>query len=173
MFWEFFATISAGLAGAGIALALRKFTLSKAPKWLIPSFAGLSMLTFQIHSEYTWFDHQSSRLPEGVIVLKTVEEKAPWRPWSYLYPQTLRFIAVDIERAAKNHANPDLVLVDLYFFERRQLAKRVPQVIHCGLNMRADFTNLLDIPQPGKPTISKEWKPLKSDDPLKQELCHA
>ncbi|TDO98683.1 hypothetical protein [Marinomonas balearica] len=173
MFWEFVATVSAGLAGAGVALALRKLTFSKAPKWLIPSFAGIAMLAFQIQSEYSWYEHQSSRLPEGVVVLKKVEEKAPWRPWSYLYPQTLRFMAADVQRAAKNKINPDLILVDLYFFERRQLAKRVPQVINCHLNQRANFTNLLDIPKSGERPQSDEWKTLNNNDPIKVALCHS
>ncbi|EIW89992.1 hypothetical protein AGRI_03829 [Alishewanella agri BL06] len=170
MLWEFIATIFAGLGAAGIALFIRTLSRKKAPRWLIPVFAGAGMLGFQIHSEYSWFEHQSSRLPEGVEVVRTVQETAPWRPWSFWYPQTLRFIAADIQNAAVNQRNPELMLVDLYFFERRMSARRVPQVIHCTANARADFTEALQIPAPGD-ALTEDWRPLEAEDPLLALVC--
>jgi hypothetical protein len=171
MIWELIATVCAGLAGAGIALFLRKITLQKAPKWLIPTFAGIGMIGFQIQAEYTWYDHQASLLPTGVEVVKTVEEETLLRPWSMLYPQTTRFIAADVDNAAVNKLNPDIVLVDLYFFERRSMAKRVPQVIHCGEAARADFTNQFELPTTN--SLDSNWQRLGQDDPLVQAVCHS
>lgn len=170
MFWELIATLSAGLGAAGIALLLRALTLKKLPNWIIPVFAGAGMLGFQIYSEYNWFDHQRSLLPQGVEVVRTAKESSGWRPWSYLYPQTMRFIAADIKNAANNQKNTDLVLVDLYFFERRMSARRVPQVIHCQQHARADFTEELEIPAPGA-TVASGWHKLAADDRLLQLLC--
>ncbi|MCC4272920.1 hypothetical protein [Marinomonas communis] len=170
MLWELIATICAGLAGAGIALFIRKLSLKKAPKWLVPTFAGIGMLSFQIQSEYTWYEHQASLLPEGVVVVKTVEEEAPWRPWSMVYPQTTRFIAADINNAAQNDLNHDVYLVDLYFFERRLSAKRVTQVIHCGAGARTNFTNKLEVPT-GNQVNNSEWVSLPNNDPLLTAVC--
>lgn len=172
MLWELIATVCAGLAGAGIALFIRKLTFKKAPKWLIPTLAGIGMLTFQIQSEYSWYSHQASLLPNGVVVVKTVEEQTPLRPWSMLYPQTTRFIAADINNAAQNDMNQDVYLVDLYFFERRLSAKRVTQVIHCGANARTNFTNKLDVPT-GNQVDAGEWVSLSSNDPLIEAVCHS
>ena len=171
MFWELIATLSAGLGAAGIALVLRTLTLKKLPNWIIPVFAGAGMLGFQIYSEYTWFSHQRSLLPAGVEVVRTAQESSGWRPWSYLYPQTMRFIAADIKNAATNQQNPALVLVDLYFFERRMSARRVPQVIHCQQQARADFTAELEIPAADE-AVSVAWYKLAADDRLLQLLCH-
>jgi len=96
MIWELVATVFAGLGGAGIALLIRKLSKQAAPKWLVPAFAGLCMLGFQVQGEYDWYDHQTGLLPTGVVVVKAVEEKAIWRPWSYVFPQTTRFIAADV-----------------------------------------------------------------------------
>ncbi|MBM6549619.1 hypothetical protein [Marinomonas ostreistagni] len=170
MLWELIATVCAGLAGAGIALFLRKLTLGKTPKWIIPALAGLGMLGFQIQSEYTWYEHQASLLPDGVVVVKTVEEQAPWRPWSLVYPQTTRFIAADIDNAAQNQNNQQVYLVDLYFFERRLAAKRVTQVVHCGAQARADFTNQLQVPH-GNAVDPELWRDLPTNDPLLQAVC--
>lgn len=170
MIWELIATVCAGLGAAGIALLLRKLSANKAPRWLIPVFAGAAMLGFQIHSEYTWFDHHRSRLPAGVMVVKTIEQTAIWRPWSYLYPQTLRFIAADIANASANQQDPALKLVDLYFFERRAAARRVPQVVTCTHQAQADFTAELALPS-ANTTLSKDWRPLAANDPLLLALC--
>lgn len=170
MFWEFVATVFAGLGAAGIALLLRKVSRQRAPRWIIPVFAGAAMLAFQVHSEYSWYPYQASRLPSGVVVVKTVEHQAVWRPWSYLYPQTLRFIAADVANASVNTQNAELKLVDLYFFERRATARRVPVVLHCGQFARADFSEQLQIPQAGA-KLSEQWQMLNKDDALISAVC--
>lgn len=171
MLWELIATFSAGLGAAGIAMVLRVMSLKKLPNWIIPVFAGAGMLGFQVYSEYDWFNHQRSLLPTGVEVIRTAEETAAWRPWSYIYPQTMRFIAADIQNAAQNQLNKQIYLVDLYFFERRMSARRMPQVVDCGNGMRADFSDSLIIPAAGQASGS-EWIKLDSDDKLLQLLCH-
>lgn len=166
MIWELIATIFAGVGGAGIALLIRKISKQRAPKWLVPAFAGMAMLGFQIQGEYDWYQHQTSLLPEGVVVVKAVQEKAPWRPWSYLYPQTLRFIAADVANSAQNKIDPNLILVDLYFFERRSLAKRVPQIVDCLQGARTDFT------QDFSATNQQQaWHKLDKQDPLLTSVC--
>lgn len=170
MFWELVATVFAGLGGAGIALIFRKLSANKAPRYLIPVFAGLAMLGFQIHSEYSWYQHQASRLPSGVVVVKAVEQKAVWRPWSYLYPQTLRFIAADVANASANTKNTQIKLVDLYFFERRAAARRVPVVLHCGQFARADFSDQLHIPAADEP-LGEQWQKINKDDALISTVC--
>ncbi|MCB5162452.1 hypothetical protein [Marinomonas algarum] len=170
MFWELIATVFAGIGGAGIALMLRKITKQSAPKWLVPVFAGGAMLGFQVHGEYDWYDHQTSLLPEGVVVVKTVQEEAPWRPWSYVFPQTMRFIAADIDNSARNKIDTNLVLVDLYFFERRHMAKRVPQIIDCVQGARADFTQSFT-GSSSNTAQSPIWHTLEQDDLLLSSLC--
>jgi hypothetical protein len=172
MLWELIATVVAGIGAAGIALFIRKLSKNKAPKYLVPVFAGAAMLAFQIQSEYSWYQHQASRLPAGVVVVKTVEDQAVWRPWSYLYPQTLRFIAADVGNMSANSQNPQLKLVDLYFFSRRSQASRVTQVIHCGQHARADFTKQLDMPLDNAP-VSDDWQKLSAADPLMLVVCQS
>lgn len=164
MFWEFISTIFAGLGGAGIALLIRHLTKKKAPVWFIPAFAGFTMLSFQILGEYDWYPHQASLLPKGVVVVKTVQEKTLWRPWSYIYPQTVRFIAADVGHSAINQRHPSWVLVDLYFFERHHSAKRVTQVIDCKNDARSNFFKTAQ-------DSTFAWHKLKSDDPILTTVC--
>ncbi|MEO9655486.1 hypothetical protein [Marinomonas sp.] len=170
MIWELIATIFAGVGGAGIALLIRKISKQNAPKWLVPALAGLAMLGFQVQGEYDWYEHQASLLPEGVVVVKAVEEKAPWRPWSYLYPQTMRFIAADVANSAQNKIDPNLILVDLYFFERRSVAKRVPQIVDCLQGARTDFTQNFSASQQDN-NHKQTWHQLDKSDALLTSVC--
>jgi len=129
------------------------------------------MLGFQVYTEYSWFSHQKSLLPEGVVVVRSVEEQAPWRPWSYFAPQTVRFMALNVADASVNAQHPDLVLAELYLFERRRSARRIPQVIDCSRSARADFAPELEFPEPGRP-LSDDWYPLAPDDPMITSVCH-
>lgn len=170
MLLELIATIFAGLGAAGIALFARLITAKRVPRWTIPAFAGIGMLGFQIASEYTWFSHQQSLLPKGVVVAKKVTESQAWKPWTLIYPQTLRFIAIDTHSITTNKISPNVVLADLYFFQRRHSAHRVPQVFHCALHGRADLHEDLHMPEPGE-KLNHQWLPLSTDDPLLAIAC--
>lgn len=170
MLWELLATVFAGLGAAGVALALRAFTKRRLPAWAIPVFAGSAMLGFQIYSEYTWFSHQRSLLPEDVIVVRTVEETAPWRPWTYVVPQTVRFIAVEVSEDSINQLNRELVLANVFLFERRMAARQIPQIFHCGASARANLSDDLTIPTPDS-ALDDQWTPLEPTDELLQAVC--
>lgn len=137
MFWELIATASAGLGAAGIALIARQL-MKQIPKALIPAAAGLGMLAFQIHQEYQWFDHIRDRLPAGSRIVAEVRESAWYKPWSYLFPPTLRFAVID---PAQNHPwqrHEHIRHTLLYFFERRMPAQHWPILIDCASGKQAD-----------------------------------
>ncbi len=172
MLWDLIATIVSGVGAAGIGLLLRKLTAQRAPRYLVPVFAAAGMLGFQIFSEYQWFEHQKSLLPEGVVVVKAVAESTAWRPWSYLRPQVVRFMALDVKNATANQQNPQLMLATLYLFERRSPAAAIRQVIHCGLQYRADFTEQLPIPAAGT-ALGQAWHPIGSGEQALLQVCPA
>ena len=105
MIWHLVATFSAGLGAAGIAFLLRSITRQKLPKWIIPAFAGLGMLGYQVYFEYNWFEHQSSRQPQGSVVTSSQQSSAIWRPWTFIYPMTTVFTVVDTNNLQKQQIN--------------------------------------------------------------------
>lgn len=139
MLWELIATASCAFAAAGIVLMLRVFW-KKQPKWLIPAAAGLGMLAFQVYSEYTWFRHTSSRLPQGAQVVAEIAEPVFYRPWSYFYPPVLQFAVVE-QNSRAHPDNPQHKLTQLYFFERRMSAKSLPIVVDCEHKRYAGLVN--------------------------------
>lgn len=120
MLWHLVATIFAGLGAAGIALLIRVLSKNNAPNWLIPVFAGIGMLGYQIYFEYSWFDHQTSRQPEGVVVVSSEQGEAFWRPWTYLFPMTTAFTVVDSANTQTRYLE-GLTLIEFiqYRFEKK------------------------------------------------------
>ena len=152
MVYEFIATLAAAFGMAGIALIIRhlsKLAGLQAPKWLIPLFAAIGIFAFQIHQEYYWYEQEVAKLPDGVVVVKDIAETSWYRPWSYVTPQVVRFMAADVGQAHDSKADPQVKLVNIYLFERRISTKRIPQVIDCGKGRRADYL------PPGMPDPAK------------------
>ena len=137
MIWEFVATLSAGIGAAGIMMMIRLF-IKKLPKWLVPAAAGLGMIGFQVYSEYTWFSHTRSLLPESAVVVAEVPENAFYKPWSYIKPQVLKFVAIDTAKTAPVGESGQVLQTNLYFFERRMSAQTWPILINCQTRFQAN-----------------------------------
>lgn len=118
MFWTFVATVFCGLGAAGIALSIRAITRKKAPKWIIPVFAGAGMLGYLIYMEYTWFELKQTQLPEEAVVVSTEEYGAPWRPWAYVVPQVAAFTVLDTNSVIQDDPDQNIVRFSLYRFEQ-------------------------------------------------------
>ena len=175
MIYEFIATITAGFGMAGIALIIRhltKFAGKQAPKWLIPIFAGIGMLGFQIHQEYNWQQQQIDRLPEQVKVVKTVEGQVWYRPWSYLKPQVIRFMAVEAGKpiaAGITPATEDIRRSNIYLFERRMSTKIIPQLVNCSQPAITSVTT--KEPLSAASFKQLQWQPLAADDEIVKAVC--
>lgn len=137
MFWELIAAVFAGLAGAGIALSLR-LVIKRLPKWIVPACAGLAMLGFVVYSEYSWYDHTVARLPSGVVVVATVPHTAFYKPWSYVRPQILQFVALDTASVTSHSDNTKRAT--LYFIERRMPTRPLAITVDCA-NPKLGFSD--------------------------------
>ena len=177
MLFEFVATVAAAFGMAGLALIiahLSKLSGKRTPRWLVPLFAAIGIFGFQIHLEYNWYDQQVRQLPEGVEVIKTANSTAWFRPWSYVKPQILRFIAADTGHASIHADDPYMRLVNLYLFERRRRVQKILQVIDCAAPARADYV----LPDPSSTLSVKEhvqqttaWRAMNTEDPLFIQTC--
>ncbi|QMV64933.1 hypothetical protein VUJ49_07720 [Pseudomonas berkeleyensis] len=95
MIWHLVALVFAGLGAASIGFLLRSLSGKKLPGWIVPAFAGLGMLGYQIYYEYSWAEHKQSQLPAGSAVVEYEVEQQILRPWTYLMPMTVGFSVVD------------------------------------------------------------------------------
>lgn len=163
MFLELMATIFAGFAGAGVILLIDRASGRRLPRWLAPVAAGGAMLAATISNEYSWYGRTSDALPEAFAVIETVEETAPWRPWTYLAPYTERFVALDAASVRQNTVQPDERLADLFFFGRWSPVRQVEIRVDCARGARA-------LPGDGAGS-DVVWQEVGPDDALVTAVC--
>ena len=166
MFFELVATVAAGLGAAGLALLLNHITGGRLPRWAMPVAAGLSMIGYAIWSEYTWAERTLARLPGGMAVVQSVEDQAIYKPWTYLVPQVTRLAVLDTQSIQTNNEMPDVRLVDLYLLGRWRAPNKIPQMIDCKSNARADVTEQA-LTDPG----TADWIAMEGDNLLVQKSC--
>jgi len=171
MIWHLVAAICAALAGAGVALLLRNLSRNRLPKWIIPACAGLGMLGYTIHYEYTWFDTKQARLPEGSVVVSSEVGQMLWRPWTTLYPMPLAYTVLDaanaqiIDDAGKGRAARFV----LYRFEKQHLTSTVKGGTYQLFCTEKAMFRLNDAGEAKFETMTE----LDVDEPLYQAICVA
>ncbi|KEF32805.1 hypothetical protein D777_01439 [Marinobacter nitratireducens] len=166
MFWTFVATVFCGLGAAGIALGIRTLTKKKAPRWLIPVFAGAGMLGYLIHGEYTWYEHKKSLLPDEAVIVDTEDDGIYWRPWTFAFPYVTAFSTVDVDSIGRDTGNPDIVRFTLYRFEQK-MTDAVSHRVHL---INCQSLELVPLGSDGTPRVDN-MKVLDQTDPLVRTVC--
>jgi hypothetical protein len=170
MILELIATVSAGLGAGGVAVALRRVTGRRLPRWVVPTAAGCAMLGVTIANEYTWFERTRDSLPEGVVVAATHERQEIYRPWTYLAPYTDRFVAVDRASIRTHPARPERRLLELFFHGRWSQPRQVSVVVDCARHTRARVTAATQFGDEGR-IANVTWRKVGADDPIQQTAC--
>lgn len=165
MLWTFIATVTAGLGAAGIALLIRKLSRDRAPKWVVPAFAGAGMLAFLISGEYGWAELKASQLPKGALVVKEITEPVVWRPWTYFVPQVNQLVVLDTQSVQTHPAHPEQRVMMLYRFEQGIADSVVARqhVLNCATG------ELLLLGDDGP--LLKGMQTLSHDDVLRRAVC--
>ncbi|MCL7462413.1 hypothetical protein [Pseudomonas sp. NW5] len=168
MIWHLIAALCSALAGAGVALILRSLTRRRLPKWIIPVFAGLGMLGYTIHYEYTWFDATQTRLPAGSVVVSSEEGDMLWRPWTLQFPMPLIYTVLDNANAQVQETPQGRVArFVLYRFEKHHLMSTVTNARYQLLCSEQAMFQLNDEGEARFETLTR----LPEDSPLYQTLC--
>ncbi len=172
MFYELIATVFAGLAMAGVVMLLNHITRGRLPKWAMPVAAGLAMIAATIASEYGWYDRTSGALPDGVEVAVTHENRAFFRPWTYLAPFVDRFVAVDTQSVRTHPEHPDLRLADTLFMARWAAPQKLVVLMDCAAGKRARWGEGVAFADDGAVT-GADWVAVAKDDPVLAIGCAA
>lgn len=169
MFLELIATIFAGVAMAGVLLLVVKASGGRLPRWIAPAGAGLAMIGVTIASEYSWYSRTAEALPDQIEIVQQVENRALWRPWTYVAPLVTRFAAYDTASVLTNPELPGYLWAETYLFGRWSATIQVPVMADCTGQRRAAL-------EPGTVPDAVDhldWVPVGADDPLLIALCRA
>lgn len=159
---ELLAAIIAAVGMAGIAIAIRKLTRNRLPKWIVPAAAGLGMIGFAVLSEYGWYGRSAASLPEGVTVLRAEKGFSPMRPWTFFAPITLKFSALDGRAASVHPANENLRMARVFHFERWAPTRDSMLIVDCSEGRQVAVTAGVEIDASGNLT-GAEWQPGEAD----------
>lgn len=167
MIWTIIAIAVSGLGAAGIALLLRKVSGNRLPMWIVPVFAGVGMLAYQISWEYSWYEHQVQRQPAGSIVVATEQNPMIWRPWTFHFPMTTAFTVLDSRQIIRHQVNDDRVAeFILYRFEKQHVDRVTPS----AYLLNCDSQELIPLSAEKQPLLDK-MKRLDTTDALYRQIC--
>jgi hypothetical protein len=164
--------VAALIAAASVGLlvwALRRWFPSL-PKWSVPVAAGAGLIGFTIWSEYDWFSRVSAELPPELEVVLVQEEAMPLRPWTYMKPIKMRFMALDHRKTMTHPQAASLRLVTLYSFARWKPVQQGLMAVDCAANRRVLVTEGVEITPDGTLT-GADWEVAGDGDKLQEAAC--
>lgn len=170
MFVELIAVAIAGLAMAGILLALGRVAGATLPRWTVPAGAGLAMLAMTIASEYGWYPRNRAVLPDGFEVIQTVEKRSFYQPWTYAAPYVHRFAALDRASVQTHPALPGQHLARLYFHGRWSPVRAMTVAVDCPGRRRAALEEGAGFDAEGR-IEGARWIAAAAEDPVLDALC--
>lgn len=170
MLMDMIATLAAGAALCCAALIARHLSGGRLPKWLLPASFGLGMLLFSVWNEYTWHDRATDALPPEVIILTSPADRVPYRPWTYIFPVSTRFAALDRRVLQRSETNPDLLRVDAMVVQRWSPTVRIPLAFDCAAGRRAELIEGATLAPDGTLT-GADWLTVHPVDELQRAAC--
>lgn len=167
MIWHLIAAVFAGLAAAGIGLFLRILSGKRLPKWIIPVFAGLGMLGYQVSTEYGWFELKKQQLPPSTEVVSSQTSSAVWRPWTFFFPMVTEFTVIDRDSVRASDGSPRVADFMLYHFERHYTETVIPQryVLNCASR------ELVPIERDSADPDTQATRTLRQDSGIYKAVC--
>ncbi|MEM9319359.1 MAG: hypothetical protein AAGA70_10180 [Pseudomonadota bacterium] len=170
MFWTLLAAVFAGLAGAGIGLALRKLSRGKLPGGIIPICAGIAMIATTVAQEYAWYPNNLDDLPADAVVITTREQQAFYQPWTYISPWVRGFMAFAPSENVETGDSSAIYVVQAHIRERWQPAIIRPVLVDCDGRRRGDIGPDTEFNDSGEP-VNVAWANSEAEDVIVTTVC--
>lgn len=151
-------------------MVLNKTLRGRLPRWAVPVGAGIAMIAATMANEYGWYERTKASLPEGFIVIQTVENKVFYRPWTYAAPFVERFVALDEPSLRTHDAKPALRMIDTYFMGRWSAPEKMVVLADCDTGKRAPLVDGASFSETGD-VSGVSWFAPGADDPLLADIC--
>ncbi|KPQ07149.1 MAG: 6-pyruvoyl-tetrahydropterin synthase related domain [Rhodobacteraceae bacterium HLUCCA12] len=169
MILELIAALASGFALFGVLLLINRVSGRWMPRWVFPAAVGLGMLSYSIWSEYSWAGRAIA--PGSPYVEVSRNHNSSWyRPWTYLWPQVNRMIALD-RRFTRTHPDqPQLVLTRVVRLERWIPESGYLAVFDCEAEAQAALVEGVELEDDGT-LDGADWVPMGEDDPVLRGAC--
>ncbi|MGB3146169.1 MAG: hypothetical protein WBA91_00265, partial [Paracoccaceae bacterium] len=141
MLMDMIAMAAAAIGVAGVLHLLNRISGGRLPRWIMPAGIGAAMLAFTIWNEYSWFPRVQAQLPESFKVASAPADRAFYRPWSYVFPLTQRFVGVDKTGMVLSPQGASVFIADAVVVRRWMPPVRLPVAFDCAKGARADLVD--------------------------------
>lgn len=162
------ALIAAVTLGLMVWALRRRFT--GLPQWSVPFAAAVGLVGFTIWSEYDWYSRVSAELPPELEVVAVQDEAMPLRPWTYLLPIKMRFVALDHRKTLAHPQKDGLRMVTLYSFARWKSVSEGLMAIDCAGNRQVLVVPGVTITPEGE-LEGADWVAAPNGDRLQAAAC--
>jgi len=172
MAMEYIGAFVAGLALFGVMLAVNRLLLrGRLGRWVYPAAAATGMLAFTLWAEYSWPARAVAMQP-GLRIASVNSVTVPWRPWSLIWPQTNRIVAISTALTHTHPQQPALVLTQLVLLARYQSAQVLPMVFDCEQALGAALVDGVVL-NPDGSLEGVVWSQMEAEDPVLRTACTA
>jgi hypothetical protein len=168
---DFVGALATGFGLLGVVMLLNRILRGRLDRWIYPATVALGMVGYTVWSEYTWPARTIESQPNLRLAAES-GERVFYRPWTYLWPQVTRMIAVDLSRTQVHPDQPNLVLTQIVLIGRWQPVRVAGAVFDCAANARADLSEGAVFNADGS-IDGIEWRTLEEGDAVLRTVCAA
>lgn len=165
-----------GVFAVGVLTACLVYIANRAlggrlPSVVMPVAIGLAMLSFSVWLDYSWYNRTLAYLPKQVKVIDTFPTRTAFAPWTYVFPRTDRFAAVDTRKISRNPKVPGIVLTEVLLINRfGDETITLNRVVDCAKKQVGDVDPKVTFAPDGRPQNVK-WEPVQSKSALVPTVC--
>lgn len=169
MIIDFVGAFATGFGLMGVVLLLNRLTGQRLGRWVYPATVALGMVGFTVWAEYTW----PTRTVDGSPQMRLASHNAQsviYRPWTYIWPQITRLIAVDQSQTHIHPEQPQLVMTQVVLLGRWEPIRVAGIVFDCANNARVDLVDGVVLNADGT-LEGADWRALDADDAVLTTAC--
>lgn len=173
MWVDLVSMMAVGVMGACAIFITRRSLARKGhvlARWVVPAFIGLCMIGYSVWNEYSWFGRMTGQLPVSVAVVGQGQRSDAWAPWTYAWPVTTRFVAMDTRNRVRSSRRPGLVITELLLVERWQPTRRLSVALDCHHSRRAELARGAHGTR-GDALRGARWQNVEPHDPILLAAC--
>ncbi|MBN8292376.1 hypothetical protein JI664_10405 [Rhodobacter sp. NTK016B] len=170
MLIDLMGALATGFGLMGLVLMVNRLVLRGAlGRWIYPASVAAGMILYTVWAEYTWADRTIDALPQLTLVSED-GDAVPYRPWTYLWPQTTRMVAIDLSQTRTHPQQPGLVMTRIVLIGRWQPMRAVTVVYDCADHRRADLREGVELNADGT-LEGADWTSLDAEDAALRAAC--
>lgn len=169
--FQLIATFMIGVLAASVSYILYTLSRRRIPRAIIPFAAAIAMIAYNVWHEMTWYKRTAAALPEGIVlVAKGPPVESPMSPWTYVYPRTDSFLALDTRTVQPLPKSDSRYLFQVLDVGRFYAARRTSRIVDCAAREEATIDATTKFDAEGLPS-GLAWSKIPAGNRIVEVVC--